>query len=617
MPSRLAALILLGQASLVAQSSVLEDITFSEVAAGLDRPVAIAHAGGGSGRLFITEQAGCILILDGAQLLPTPFLDISGRVRSGGEQGLLSVAFHPNFASRGEFFVNYTDMEGDTVVSRFRVTGDPNVGDQNSEEVLLAIEQPFDNHNGGQLVFGPDGYLYVGMGDGGASGDPFNRAQDLSTLLGKLLRIDVDVPSLLTPSNPFVGVPGARGEIWALGLRNPWRFTFDRLTGDMFIADVGQHTREEINFQPAASVGGENYGWRLMEGTFCFEPPIDCNDGSLVLPILDYDNGGRASVTGGYRYRGSKFPRLQGVYFYADIARGHIFAATEDNGAWTAHGPREAPGISSFGEDELGEIYFAAYSEGRIFRIDARLDPPQILDGGVTNAASFVPGGAPGSISSLFGLQLATDTEVAVERLLTTELSQVMIEVIDGEGVVHLAQLFFVSPNQVNFLMPAGVALGPATIRLSRSGEIAESVFEAASTAPGLFSMNATGQGVGAILATAVAADDSRSAPEVFRFDTMSGRFVGVPIDLGSEGGSVFLSLFGTGIRGASFPGLIRARVNGQLAPVLGFAPSDEFFGLDQVNVGPLPRSLAGEGEVEVLLLVDGIASNAVTIIIQ
>ena len=359
MPLRLATILFFTQA-LFAQPSILDQVTFAEVAAGLDHPVAITHAGDASGRLFITEQAGRIMILDGNQLLPTPFLDIADRVQAGSEQGLLSAAFHSNFGSRGEFFVNYTNLEGHTVVSRFRVTANPNVSDASSEEVVLTVEQPFDNHNGGQIAFGPDGYLYIGMGDGGAGGDPFNHGQDLSTLLGKLLRIDVDGSDLVPASNPFVDTPGARGEIWASGLRNPWRFTFDRLTGDMFIADVGQKTREEISFQPADSTGGENYGWRLMEGTVCFNPEVDCNDGSLVLPILDYENAGRASVTGGYRYRGSRFPQLQGLYFFADFMRGHLFALSEDNGDWTTHGPRRFLGISSFGEDEAGEIYFAA-----------------------------------------------------------------------------------------------------------------------------------------------------------------------------------------------------------------------------------------------------------------
>jgi glucose/arabinose dehydrogenase len=261
---------------------------FESVASGLASPVGIYHAGDGSRRLFILQQAGQILIHDGAQVRPTPFLDIATLVSCCGERGLLGLAFHPDFASNGLFYVNYTNTAGDTVIARYRVSDDPNAADPGSAQILLTIVQPFANHNGGQLAFGPDRFLYIGMGDGGSGGDPDNRAQNLGDLLGKLLRLDVDggVPYAIPASNPFRNTPGARPEIWAWGLRNPWRFSFDRLTGDLFIADVGQATREEVDFQPASSHGGENYGWRLMEGTLCFNPASGCNDGSLTLPIL-------------------------------------------------------------------------------------------------------------------------------------------------------------------------------------------------------------------------------------------------------------------------------------------------------------------------------------------
>src|SRR5688572_24974038 len=287
------------------------------------KPVAITHAG--DSRLFITEQSGRVVIHDGTAVLPVPFLDIRSIVGDNqNEQGLLSVAFHPNYSSNGYFFVNYTDLSGDTVVARYSVSPvDPNRADPNSARIILEINQPYSNHNGGQLQFGPDGYLYIGMGDGGAGGDPENRAQNLGSLLGKMLRIDVDreegsrrygIPA----SNPFVGVYAARGEIWALGLRNPWRFTFDRLTGDMFIGDVGQGEIEEIDFQPGTSPGGENYGWRRMEGTHCYNPSSNCNPGNLVLPILEYSHNHGCSVTGGYRYRGSRYPQLRDLYLYGD-----------------------------------------------------------------------------------------------------------------------------------------------------------------------------------------------------------------------------------------------------------------------------------------------------------
>ncbi|HET8797114.1 MAG TPA: PQQ-dependent sugar dehydrogenase, partial [Thermoanaerobaculia bacterium] len=236
-------------------------IAFEPVVSGVTRPVAIAHAG--DARLFITLQDGRIVIWDGTRLLPEPFLDIRARVTSGGERGLLSVAFHPRYRENGFFFVNYTDLGGDTVVARFKVSAaDPNRADPASFRQILFVDQPFANHNGGQLQFGPDGFLYIGMGDGGSGGDPGNRAQNLNDLLGKMLRIDIDAePYAIPPSNPFAGQPGRRGEIWASGLRNPWRFSFDRVNGDLWIADVGQGQWEEIDFQPYTSIGGENYGW--------------------------------------------------------------------------------------------------------------------------------------------------------------------------------------------------------------------------------------------------------------------------------------------------------------------------------------------------------------------
>lgn len=331
------------------------------IADGLESPVAVTHAGDGSGRLFITQQGGSILIFDGQQVRPTPFLDIQSLILSGGERGLLSVAFHPDYAVNGWFYVNYTDLNGDTVVARYQISSDPDIADPTSAQVVLTIAQPFANHNGGQLKFGPDGYLYVGMGDGGSGGDPQNHAQNLGSLLGKMLRIDVDgaLAYGIPPDNPFVGNPDALPEIWALGLRNPWRFSFDRLTGDLWIADVGQNQFEEINFQPAGSPGGENYGWRLMEGNGCFNPATGCDDGSLTLPVLEYDHAQGCSVTGGYRYRGLRNPSLAGIYFYGDFCTGRVWGASvQGNGAWMETLLLDTNlNISAFGEDEEGELY--------------------------------------------------------------------------------------------------------------------------------------------------------------------------------------------------------------------------------------------------------------------
>ncbi len=350
------------------------------VSGGLERPVVIADPGDGSGRLFIAQQTGEILIWDGTELLPTPFLDVSALIICCGERGLLGLAFHPGYASNGEFFVDYTRLsDGATVVARYTVSpGDPDVADPESAEVLLTVAQPRINHNGGHLAFGSDGYLYIGLGDGGGGGDPNGNGQNPLTLLGSLLRIDVNGtdPGLayaVPPDNPFVGDPTGLDEIWAYGLRNPWRFTFDRQTGDLFIGDVGQAEIEEIDFQPAASAGGENYGWNLMEGSTCYGGGTDCNDGTLVLPILEYTHDVGRSVTGGFRYRGSDFPQLQGVYLYADYSFGTIWGTVPRcDGAWESRVLAEAPFLlSTFGEDADGELYLAGYSftDGSIHRL--------------------------------------------------------------------------------------------------------------------------------------------------------------------------------------------------------------------------------------------------------
>ncbi|HEX2165172.1 MAG TPA: PQQ-dependent sugar dehydrogenase, partial [Thermoanaerobaculia bacterium] len=354
-----------------------------EIADGLVQPVALAHAGDGSGRLFIVQQQGQILIWDGSQVLAQPFLDIDPLVSSGGELGLLGLAFHPDYETNGEFFVDYTrgaPGARETVVARYRVSADPDVADPDSGEVLLTFAQPFDNHNGGQLAFGLDGFLYVSSGDGGSAADPQENGQSLATPLGKVLRIDVDAsdPGLayaVPPDNPFVGVAGARPEIWAFGLRNPWRMSFDRQTGDLWIADVGQGVWEEINRQPGGSDGGEDYGWDCREGAHVFSDNspsggnADCPATGWTDPVLEYQHtDGRCSVTGGYRYRGAVEPRLRGVYLFADFCTGEIFGTVPRCDAlWQSRVLFDAPFlISAFGEDEAGEVYVADYSDGRV-----------------------------------------------------------------------------------------------------------------------------------------------------------------------------------------------------------------------------------------------------------
>jgi glucose/arabinose dehydrogenase len=344
------------------------------VLVGLNQPTVVAHAGDGSGRIFVAERTGRIRIVRNGTIAAAPFLDLSGKITaSGSEQGLLGLAFPPGYGSKGHFYVDYT-RRGDaaTVIARYRLTS-ADVADPASEQILLTIPQPYPNHNGGQLAFGPrDGYLYVGMGDGGSGGDPQNRAQNPAELLGKLLRLDVEsgaAPYAIPPTNPTVG--GRRSEIWALGLRNPWRFSFDRETGDLYVGDVGQGAWEEINFQPAASPGGENYGWRITEGTHCYNPATGCSTAGITLPVAEYANaGGTCSVTGGYVYRGDVYPRMRGTYLYGDFCSGQIWALARDGATWqTRQVLDSSQQISTFGEDEAGDLYLADYREGALYRL--------------------------------------------------------------------------------------------------------------------------------------------------------------------------------------------------------------------------------------------------------
>lgn len=350
-------------------------VSFEQVLAGgsLARPTYLTHAG--DERLFIVEQPGRIRIIAGGALLPAPFLDIANIVQDGAnEQGLLSVAFHPDYAQNGRFFINYTRQDGATVIARYRVSDDPNVADPASEQILLTIAQPYNNHNGGQLKFGPDGLLYVGMGDGGSAGDPQQHGQNPATLLGSMLRLDVNYdepPYYAIPaSNPFAGSEDARGEAWAFGLRNPWRFSFDRLTGDLFIADVGQNAWEEINFQPASSSGGENYGWRCYEGTHEYNL-AGCDGVEVVGPIFEYNHSQGCSITGGYVYRGAAFPALSGNYFLTDYCSGIVWAlAPQADGVWaSAQVANTGRNVASFGEDVNGELYILGHADGAVLRL--------------------------------------------------------------------------------------------------------------------------------------------------------------------------------------------------------------------------------------------------------
>ena len=351
-------------------------ITASPVVNGLAAPLEVVNAGDGSGRLFVVEQGGRVRVVRGNALLATPFLNLSSLVLSGGEQGLLGLAFHPQYRANGRFFVNYTRAgDGATVIASYRVSAtNPDVADPASAQILLVVAQPFANHNGGTLRFGPDGYLYIGMGDGGSGNDPGNRAQNLQTLLGKMLRIDVDrgSPYAIPSSNPYAA-GGGLPEIYASGLRNPWKFAFDRATGDLYIGDVGQDDREEIDFVPAGTGAGANFGWRVMEGFRCTQlgggPP--CGSPALAPPVLDYPHDQGCSVTGGYVYRGVEAPTLFGRYVYADYCSGRFWALSRNPaGAWISELLfQRANGPTSFGEDEQGNLYFADASAGALLRI--------------------------------------------------------------------------------------------------------------------------------------------------------------------------------------------------------------------------------------------------------
>ncbi len=352
-----------------------EQFEWVPLTTGLRKPVGITNAGDGTGRLFVVEQAGTIRILQNGVLNPEPFLDIIDRVGSqGSEQGLLGLAFHPQYATNGYFFVNYTDLQGDTVISRFQVDLEtPNQVDISRETMLMKVAQPFANHNGGGLEFGPDGYLYLGFGDGGSAGDPQGNGQSLTSLLGKLLRVDVDgvSPYTIPQDNPFKN-GGARSEIWAYGLRNPWRFSFDAHNGDLYIADVGQNQWEEINYLQADTAAGANFGWNLFEGSHPYEPRVTPST-PLTPPVFEYSHSEGCSVTGGLVYRGSKLPEFSGIYLYGDYCSGTVWGLMKDSqGSWQNALLYDGMGqISSFGQDEQHEIYLVVHS-GIVFRLEQK-----------------------------------------------------------------------------------------------------------------------------------------------------------------------------------------------------------------------------------------------------
>ncbi len=353
------------------------------VATGFDRPIFVGHAGDASGRLFVVEKPGRILVVHNGQVRNEPFLDITDRVRSGAyEQGLFSVAFHPGYPTNGRVFVDYTDHNGDTVVSEFAADPGQATADPQSERVLLQVAQPYENHNGGMIAFGPqDGYLYISAGDGGSGGDPLGHGQNAGTLLGSLLRIDVAIESgyAIPVDNPFAGQPDKRPEIFAYGLRNVWRFSFDRVTGDLWLADVGQNDLEEVHLALAPLRGGLNFGWNIMEGSACFPPIVTgCATEGLQIPIAEYGRDNGCSITGGYAYRGHAFPALAGAYIFGDYCSGRVWTLQLDaQGAWQMIQRADFDFlIPTFGEGGDGEIYVTDDAGGRLLRLIAVNEPP-------------------------------------------------------------------------------------------------------------------------------------------------------------------------------------------------------------------------------------------------
>ncbi|MBK9169682.1 MAG: PQQ-dependent sugar dehydrogenase [Bryobacterales bacterium] len=547
-------------------------IRLAQVASGLTQPTDIQSDG--TGRLFILEQPGRIRLLGSS----APFLSIESRVRSGGERGLLGLAFPPDFARKQHFYVNYTRVpDGATVISRFRVqAGNPAAADPASETVILTIPQPFSNHNGGQIVFGPDGYLWIGTGDGGSGNDPLGSGQDRQSLLGKMLRIDVESDLSgyrIPPDNPFVGNPAYRPEIWALGLRNPWRYSFDRETGGLWIGDVGQNRAEEIHHTPAGIGGGLNYGWAVMEGLQCLRP--GCDQTGLDRPVFEYTRGAGISITGGYAYRGRWLPGLRGAYLYGDFGSGRIWALRLDgqnvtNELLLASGM----GISTFGEDDDGELYVADHGRGIVFRIASQAPAPRLTSQGVVNAASFVPGLVAGSAASLFGADLAPAGALIAAQAIPLPRALAGVEVrVNGVAAPLYAVANANGLEQVNFQVPFEVAGAESVeIRVVREGLESEAVrAPLLAVQPGVFSAD----GVSVL---AVHPDNALVTAE--RPVEPGGRFYLYAAGLGAVEGT-------TPATGAASPSEPPARARTQpTANVGGVAAEVEFAGLAPGFVG-------------------------------
>lgn len=438
------AVVLLATQSATAQTP----LTTQLVASGYSSPIFVTYAPGDTTRLFVVEKGGIIKIIKNGTPLATPFLDIDSIVNSvSSEQGLLGLAFDPNYATNGRFFVSYTgNVGGESIIARYGVSANPDIANATAQLKVITVAQPFANHNGGMIAFSPiDGYLYIALGDGGSGGDPQNRAQNLDSLLGKMLRLDVSgaVAYTIPPDNPFIGLIPGRDEIWAYGYRNPWRFSFDRQNGDMWIADVGQGNIEEVDFEPSSSDGGVNYGWRLKEGFNCFNPGSGCDPGGVLTdPITQYfHDGGKCSITGGYIYRGCAIPDLQGSYFYGDYCTGEIWSIRYNGSAVVDSVYRDAaigqPGFAlvSFGEDALGELYIVRIS-GSIYKI--------VPDGVPAVPCGPCCVGTVGNVDGVGNVDIA-DLTYLVDHLFITNPPLPCAEEgnIDGTGNIDIADLTF------------------------------------------------------------------------------------------------------------------------------------------------------------------------------
>jgi uncharacterized protein (TIGR03437 family) len=588
-----------------------QEIQLNRIASGLSAPTDIQAAGDGSGRLFFVQQNGIIRVFRNGALVPAPFLDIRSRsyqpptaTQGYAERGLLGLAFPPDYASKGYFYINYTDQQGDTVVARYRISSNPDAADPNSETIIMRVDQPFANHNGGQLRFGPrDGYLYIGLGDGGSAGDPQRNSQNRRARLGKMLRVDVesDLNQVrIPPDNPFANDTSTLPEIWALGLRNPWRYSFDRATGDLWIADVGQNRAEEVNFQPASSRGGENYGWNLMEGLECFTP--GCNPSQFTLPVLEYSRGEGCSISGGHVYRGSRWTNLLGVYLYSDYCSGRIWGVRRESDRWVnTLLLNSGKSVSTFGEAEDGEIYLADIASGEVFHV-VGTRRPTFTAASVVNAASALPGLVPGSAATIYAAGLLDQEEtVSADRIpLPESLAGLRVE-LNGHAVPLYAVARIGTQEQVNFQVPFETpAGGTATLTIVRDSMSSSPVsVPVSSVQPGIFTTDGTKAIVVHADNTLVTADRPLANGEIVYFYATG---------LGPVSNSP-----GTGQAGPRDPlaqTLTRpsVTVGGRAAEVFFSGIAPDFVGVYQINFR-VPSGL-GPANHPIVITAEGVASR-------